>query len=61
MAIVGVTECLAGNNNNMRTFMLINAGAEGVLQTHRKKKKKKEKKEEEEEEKGLEMKDKFLP
>ena len=52
MAIVGVTECLAGNNNNMRTFMLINAGAEGVLQTHRKKKKKK---------KGLEMKDKFLP
>ena len=58
MAIVGVTECLAGNNNNMRTFMLINAGAEGVLQTHRKKKKKKE---EEEEEKGLEMKDKFLP
>ena len=42
----------------MRTFMLINAGAEGVLQTHRKKKKKKE---EEEEEKGLEMKDKFLP
>ena len=59
MAIVGVTECLAGNNNNMRTFMLINAGAEGVLQTHRKKEKKK--KEEEEKEKGLEMKDKFLP
>ena len=52
MAIVGVTECLAGNNNNMRTFMLINAGAEGVLQTHRNKKKKIKKKKKKKKKKG---------